>query len=292
MFGSVILEIAIGLILVYLLLGLICTAINELMAQALQLRARTLADGIRNLLADSNYEGLAKQVYSHHLIKAFYRRGEKPSYLPSHSFAAALLDVVTRDHSGQVQDLKTAVEKLPNEKVKQVLRVFVDQTAGNALQVQKQIEQWFNDAADRMSGWYKRRIQKITLFFACLVTVLTNADTVMIANNLAQDSVLRAAVVAQAESHLRQSAAADSAGTATAIRNLQEIKKIGLVIGWEHDRTQDWQWITKVIGLILTALAASLGAPFWFDLLNRVVNLRGTGKTPAAAVETAKPAAT
>ncbi|MDZ7266718.1 MAG: hypothetical protein ONB48_06965 [candidate division KSB1 bacterium] len=288
MFGSVILEIAIGLILVYLLLGLICTAINEVVAQALQWRARTLADGIRNLLADPNYEGLARQVYNHHLIKAFSRRDAKPSYLPPHSFALALLDVVMRDHSGQLQDLKTAVDKLPNEKVRQVLRVFVDQTAGNVLAVQKQIEQWFNDAADRMSGWYKRRMQKITLFFACLVTVLTNADTIMIANNLAQDAVLRAAVVAQAEGYLRESVAADSAGTARAIKNLQAVRRIGLVIGWEHDRTQDWQWITKIIGLVLTSLAASLGAPFWFDLLNRVVNLRGAGKPPA--MEPPKPA--
>lgn len=170
MFGSVILEIAIGLILIYLLLGLICTAINELVAQALKLRSGTLADGVRNILADPNHEGLAKALYDHHLIKAFYKKGQKPSYIPSHTFAMALLDIVTRDHTGQVQEVKSPVEKLSNEKVKQVLRVFVDKTAGNALKLQEQIEQWFNDAADRISGWYKRRMQQITLFFACLVT--------------------------------------------------------------------------------------------------------------------------
>lgn len=34
----------------------------------------------------------------------------------------------------------------------------------------------------------------------------------------------------------------------------------------------------KVIGLILTALALSLGAPFWFDLLKKFVNIRGVGR--------------
>ncbi|MCL4704414.1 hypothetical protein KJ068_04585 [bacterium] len=293
MFGSVILEIAIGLILVYLLLGLICTAINELVAQALSLRSDTLVQGIRNILDDPNHEGLAKELYNHHLIKAFYKKGQKPSYIPSHSFALALLDIVTRDHTGQVHDLKNAVEKLPNENVKQALRVFVDKAAGNALQVQAQIEQWFNDATDRISGWYKRRIQQITLFFACLVTVLTNADSISIANKLAQDTVLRQAVVAQAEDYLRQTASADSATVNRAMQNLKEVKKIGLTIGWEDDDTSDWQWITKVIGLMLTALAASLGAPFWFDLLNRMVNLRSSGKAPPAPASavpaTAKP---
>jgi hypothetical protein len=36
----------------------------------------------------------------------------------------------------------------------------------------------------------------------------------------------------------------------------------------------------KILGLLVTVLAISLGAPFWFDLLNRLVNLRSTGKPP------------
>lgn len=112
--------------------------------------------------------------------------------------------------------------------------------------------------------------------------VLTNADSIRIANELAQDSVLRQAVVAQAESYLRQTASADTATVNRAMQNLKEVKKIGLTIGWEDDDTTDWQWITKAIGLMLTALAASLGAPFWFDLLKRVVSIRSSGKAPPA----------
>jgi hypothetical protein len=37
----------------------------------------------------------------------------------------------------------------------------------------------------------------------------------------------------------------------------------------------------KLIGIFITALAARQGAPFWFDILKRVVNLRGTGANPA-----------
>ena len=39
-------------------------------------------------------------------------------------------------------------------------------------------------------------------------------------------------------------------------------------------------FFSKVIGWLITALAISLGAPFWFDLLNRFVKLRGTGTPP------------
>jgi hypothetical protein len=42
-----------------------------------------------------------------------------------------------------------------------------------------------------------------------------------------------------------------------------------------------WLWLgSKLLGLIITALAVSLGAPFWFDLLNKVMNIRGTGVKP------------
>jgi hypothetical protein len=33
-------------------------------------------------------------------------------------------------------------------------------------------------------------------------------------------------------------------------------------------------------GWLLTIVAASLGAPFWFDLLNKFINIRSTGKAP------------
>ena len=38
--------------------------------------------------------------------------------------------------------------------------------------------------------------------------------------------------------------------------------------------------LTKIAGVLLTAFAASLGAPFWFDTLNRLMAVRGTGKSP------------
>lgn len=38
------------------------------------------------------------------------------------------------------------------------------------------------------------------------------------------------------------------------------------------------RWPLKIAGMLLTALAVSLGAPFWFDLLGKLVNMRATGK--------------
>ncbi|MEK7729872.1 MAG: hypothetical protein AAB354_15805 [candidate division KSB1 bacterium] len=280
MFGSVILETVLGLILVYLLLGLICTAVNELLAQVLRLRAKTLAEGIGNILGDPKNQGLAKFFYEHPLIKAFYRKGDRPSYIPSQAFAITLLDIVTKDHSAQFDQLKEGVNGLGNERVKHVLQLFVERAGGKIENVQAHLEQWFNDSVERISGWYKRRMQLITLCVALGATVLCNADTIAIAKQLASSSVLRAAVVAQAEAVARK---AETPSVAMTSENLKELQALGLQIGWEEKQLpQDgWQWSGKIIGLLLTALAASLGAPFWFDMLNKVIRLRSSVATRA-----------
>jgi hypothetical protein len=39
-------------------------------------------------------------------------------------------------------------------------------------------------------------------------------------------------------------------------------------------------WAGKALGWFITALAVSMGAPFWFDLLGKLVNLRSSGVIP------------
>ena len=75
MFGSEILEIAMGLVLVYLVLALICSALSEWIASMLAMRASTLEDGIRNLLEDLEGNRLAKKIYEHPLVKGLSKKG-------------------------------------------------------------------------------------------------------------------------------------------------------------------------------------------------------------------------
>jgi hypothetical protein len=50
-----------------------------------------------------------------------------------------------------------------------------------------------------------------------------------------------------------------------------------------------WCWLRwHFIGCFITGVALSLGAPFWFDLLNKLVNLRSAGKKPEPGTEPAK----
>jgi hypothetical protein len=324
MFGLQILDIAIGLIFVYLLLALICTTISELLAGLLNRRSRNLFIGIRGLLEDEAVrlknpqdrshpkgKGLVDLFYTHPLIKALHGRrmwGEgksKPSYIPSRTFALALLDIIgpaNPDTDRNIDDIRAAIKKLPADSdIRRTLLILLDEAKSDLGKLQESVEAWFNNAMDRASGWYKRRTQVIVFVIAVVVTSAVNADTIQIAKTLANDSALREALVAQAQEFAKnppqasqgaggQPQSASAAGAALSHadiikENAMTLQNLGLKLGWQDESQARIDWVNKIFGLLLTALAVSMGAPFWFDTLNRIIAVRATGKPPKGATE-------
>lgn len=87
MFGSEILDIALGLILIYLLLSLIASAVTEVIEALRKKRASDLERGIRTLLADPTGEGLAKKVYEHPLVSGLFLGGYEPAKIRNGRYA-------------------------------------------------------------------------------------------------------------------------------------------------------------------------------------------------------------
>jgi len=53
--------------------------------------------------------------------------------------------------------------------------------------------------------------------------------------------------------------------------------ELGIPLGWA-DGTKQETLPNILLGWLLTALAVSLGAPFWFDILNKIMVVRSTVK--------------
>ncbi|UCF90382.1 MAG: hypothetical protein JSW39_19070 [Desulfobacterales bacterium] len=304
MFGSILLDVGAGLGFIYLLLSLLCSALNEWIVRIFAMRANTLRDGIKNLLEK---EELAKVVYQHPLIKGFYRQGwfdrflkrtGGPSYIASGTFARALWDIAVPEGNGQnpidVEDLirrVTANSNLPHD-LKKSLQIFVREAQGDLQGILAEVEQWFDDTMARVSGWYKRKTQLILLVLALVVSAGLNVDTISIANSLFKDAALRDAIVAAARQALPEREIAAKTGAARVSEIRGELERLHLPIGWikASDDTDDPRevpssaagWVGKIIGLLVTIFAVSLGAPFWFDLVNKIINLRGSGGERAA----------
>ena len=284
MFGSGVLDVAIGVAFVYLLLSLICSAVTEGIARIFAMRSSNLKDGIRNLLDDQGEVGYVQALYEHPLISGLYRQGwfdrlvrrdGKPSYIPSRTFALALFDIL--DGTGKtVRQVQTAVAGIGNEQIKKTLLPLMDGTEDLAA-ARANVEGWFNDAMERVSGWYKRKAQIIILLVALAVSVAFNVDTFEVTTTLWHDTAIRESIVAAAQQASQQPLSND-------INVLKEqLNELPLPLGWETVPSGVVEWLTKIAGLLVTTLALSFGAPFWFGTLNRLVNIRNSGGSPATS---------
>jgi hypothetical protein len=203
------------------------------------------------------------------------------------------------------------------EELKKAIRSLIDAGAGDVAQVRKNIEHWFDGTMDRVSGWYKRRIQWITAGVGFALAVLLNADTFAIADSLARDPALRASVTAAAEAYAKGQPPIAPVNENRAKDNAAEVKKgnadgavqsdskvvekvaqqinelhgYGWPLGWNqddvrtmprHDNNWRWAgaWLLKFVGWVMTAAAITMGAPFWFDTLSKFMVIRSSTKPP------------
>jgi hypothetical protein len=265
--------------------------VTELVSQLLGWRAQTLEQAIRNLVTDQTTRDA---FYSHPLIRSLGNpkaSGEHahPSYIPARLFALVLLDVVAPVQGtakAPVEDQAVAQE------LRTALRTLTAATEADLEASRKKVEVWFDDVMDRASGWYKRKAQWALLAIAVVVTGVANADAINLATTLWQSPSLRASMVEAAASYAAGAQAAGSQEETLdqAQQRLDQLSNSGLPLGWAEDKVlaggKPAQWLSKLAGLLLTALAASLGAPFWFDLVNKLVNVRSTGNVPPRSAAT------
>lgn len=313
MFGSAALDTALGLVLVYLLLSLMCSAITETLEAWLKHRSIDLDRGVRQLLADPNGVGLARQLYQHPLIASLFRGHydpasvrNLPSYIPSRHFALALMDLVlpsqpstlsgaagamagTGGAPPSVAPLREAVARIEGaDAVRRALLTLIDAAGNDVAQVRTNIEQWFDAAMDRVSGYYKRRSQKILVSIGVLIAVLMNVSSITIAKALWTDQTLRDSLTKIAQDYLDTSDHPPAAESPQQRfdRKVKELQSFGLPIGWTWDQgdpraiteTDPGLWFERLFGWLLTGCAVSLGAPFWFDMLNKFTVVRSTVK--------------
>lgn len=319
------LDVAIGLIFVYVVLALVCSTVNEAISTGVGLRARFLQVGVLNLLSGSSSTtgagiATAKAFYRHPLVQGlirpahgpdpsldptsvtkWWRKPPYPSYVPSRTFVAALTDIAhdserllsevdekeveaarTRVKSA-AKGLERSLASIPNTRLSEALLALYRSAGKDAAHFQHDTQRWFDDSMERVSGWYKRRIQLILFVIATVVVFVLNADTLAAGRVLWRDDAVRAAVVQKAE--------AAAGGTLSEVEVDTAVKQLDLPLGWEfsfgNGPTQlpndVLAWLTKIVGLALTIGAVMLGAPFWFDLLSKVARIRATGAPPPAS---------
>jgi hypothetical protein len=293
------LDVFIGLAFLYFLLSVVCSSINEGVATALNLRAKTLEAGIRKLLGG---QAAADAFYGNWRIKQLCKpsrilfRDKKPSYIPSRAFALAILDAFAPDDHDRGEDILERVQDLvsttTNPQVKRFLEDALTETKTEPGKLLPAVERPFNQVMERASGWYKRRIQVLLFVIALALASAINADSFVIGQRLWKNDVLRTAVAAQAQTTVSDKQAECVKATAAGTRQtpaqvagacFDQVKQLDLPLGWSKSSSPSTtvEALAKAIGILLTAFALTLGAPFWFDTLSKLAQLRGTGRASA-----------
>ena len=366
MFGSFILDVAIGMVFIYLLLSLVASGVNEILASIVQSRAANLERGLRSLFSgDSISAGaltLVDNIYNHGLIRGLYPDPTKdlnlasapalgrvttfrlwlqkklglasvkgiagvqnplllPSYIPARAFALAMIDILNRD---KLSNNKTAIQSIEdflrshhqqfekNKAVEALLALLIDAKNDAKEDYQKlqkfqaNLENWYNDAMDRVSGWYKRYTQRVLLIVGLVLAVVFNVNSISIAHLLWVDRDIRDGMVSAATDYLKDHPTAESVNgqtgqpaTEKALVERMESSvnavnavttKYMLPVGWRYSRAEYLGWwrddtsrmtvnaLVVLAGWLITAGALSLGASFWFDMLNKIMVVRNTVK--------------
>ena len=267
MLNSTVLEVAIGLVFCYASMALIASSLYEAIASLFKLRAKTLLAGVKSLLNDKAFTGLALDVYNHALVNprevgktdAREPPSVKPSYIEPRSFAIALIDSV-QGAPAVFGELKAKIDALPDAQMKTLLQGMYARADGSLANLETSLASWFDDGMNRVSGGYKRQAQLFTFLITLGLAGLFNVDTFHLFQSLWEHPTLAAQITAT-----------PTPGAAAALEHLRS-----LPVGWNGGG------FTRVglLGWLVTAAAALFGAPFWFDLLQRMVNLRGTGTKP------------
>lgn len=304
MFDHIIVEVALGLAAVYLVFSLLCSTLVEFIAGLLSLRGKQLERGIRYLVEDKQ---MSADLLQHSMLSKLSDKYRKASYIPSENFRIALIDSL-RLYKTEKKTLLECLNELPAGGLRQSLTAMWLDADEDEQVFKDKIESWFSGNMVRVSGWYKRQIQKVLLLVAFILAAMMNIDSIRIARDIPHDEELRAEMLQQLPQLIPQqglfSDEQSSAGNAqddiellkqryqVLQQTTNELETLELPIGWHgftfvSQNFQWYDWLLMLLGWFISAFAASMGADFWFNSIGKVMNLRSGGK-PANGKSTNK----
>lgn len=304
MTGSAAIDTVIGLVFIYSLYSLLTTTVVEMLTSLIRLRSSFLERGIHRMLDDgSGTRVFAKAFFQQPVIKYLgsgnlFGLIKKPSYISAQNFSKALMEVLKDSGTESLSKQgTTAVDQVtPLMKIKAALTdpnnpfaksetvhylsTLLDDAQNDLDKFRTLAEQWFDDTMERVSSWYKKWVQVITLVIGFILAWTFNVDTIQIARKLSKDPQAREQLVAMSQTMIEHPELAKKITSDTTFTDIkasydslrqQAFDTNNVLALPRHDQATD-----HLAGWIITALALSLGAPFWFDMLNKLMKLRGS----------------
>lgn len=214
----------------------------------------------------------------------------------------------TTAESTPIEKFNAGLSTLRDSDTKVLLLTILNNSKGDFEELKKNIAIWYEAYMDRITGWYKRSVRRYLFLIGLMVAIAANVNSIHLFNELYHNTQLRASTVKAVDSFIESHpdglgyneveigtiddlAVNELMGRVEKIDSLYAgIDALSIPIGWTRTNNIEGsnflEWIFVPLGWLITAFALSFGAPFWFDVLKKFVNMRSTGLKPPKEVST------
>jgi len=301
-FGTV-LDVVIGLSVIYLAASLFVTIVNEYINQFLNLRAKQLVSDLHELISDPNI--VAKLKTSPTLGRFFGPASKASSFVDTKILAQQIVGGLQAAGAAPatLQSVIASIDSLPASSFKDQLLAIAKSTSTSVEKLVDNVGTWLDQSLTMMGEAYKRWMQIVSFGVGFAIATALNLDTLSIVTRLYHDEASREAMASYgtgivekvspekfnqcaALTEAQRSADPSCAVVTSVVTNLKQRADAmsTLPIGYPAVPIWTiagfWWWLACLPGWFMTGLATALGAPFWFGLLNRVVNIRHSMPRP------------
>ncbi len=316
------LDVALGLSFIFFLFSVLVSTTSEMILSWTNARGKMLWKALAHMLPEgmrNNTLTPLNDFVQHPLMTSMHRNPPGcsssknfPSYLSHTQFNQVLMDILETkgtEAKGEThwEQIQAGIKQL-GDGAGGPLKALSRDAERNLLPGQEPqgvfqflAGQWFEAMMDRSTGWYKRLSQLWNFGIGIVLAVVCNLNTIAITRALSTNDDLRAAFVQKAEASVKVQSeliaklgVEESAGARAQFDDaVTEISDAGFPVGWNKTTAKAWgthpisTLFESLLGWLMAGAAAALGAQFWFDLMKKIINMRGTGVRPESSRDVA-----
>ena len=285
---SHVLEVAIGLIVIYYILGSVVSLITQLINEFFESRGKALEQYLIKLVGNKKIGDLKnlpqiqalRPIRYKGLLSVFGSVTEPKMIekIPVATLVDSFFDLagLTAKKEMSLLELADLVDKLPDSEGKKAFISWINQGVTNITDLRTRTTAYFTGILEQAAETFRARARSFVIILSIGITLLFGTNSIQLAQTLWKNAELRAIAIAQADVVV-----AEGGTVADLSQLLDDLGKFSIKIGWWQ--TQQFpvasnvgDWVSfiflKVLGLGITAVAVSQGASFWYDLLKKLTS--------------------
>ncbi len=283
-----VLEVALGLIVIYYLLGSVVSLITQWINEALESRGKALQQYLIKIVGDQKIEDL-KNLPQMQALRPIRYKGFMSVFgsvtepkmiekIPVATLVDSFFDIagLTAKKEMDLLELAEVIDKLPDSEGKKAFINWINQGVTNIADLRTRTTAYFTGMMDQAAATFRARARSFVIILSIAVTLVFGTDSIQLAKTLWNNAELRAIAAAKADMVVAQEGADASLNDL-----IKELGDLSIKVGWwQTERPAagatagDWILfvVFKALGLGITAAAVSQGSSFWYDLLKKLTS--------------------